>query len=103
MVDAFNTAVGARVVGACGDFVDTEAVVEREREFGTNLKRLVGKESDGKSPERDVSVDEDVGRAGSGELGLCSGVHVGTAAETVGEQEGVGVAPRRLTGRSSPH
>ena len=35
VVDEFDAFVGARVVGACGDCVDDEVVVEGERDFGT--------------------------------------------------------------------
>ena len=35
------------------------------------------------SPERDILVDKDVGRAGGGELSPRSGVHDSAAAETV--------------------
>ena len=38
------------------------------------------------SPERGVVVEEDVVLAGCGELGLSSSVHVGAAAESVGEE-----------------
>ena len=47
------------------------------------------------SLERDVSVDKNVSLAGGGELSLCSIVHIGAAAETVGKKEDVGVDPRR--------
>ena len=63
-------------------------------EFGAELESVVGKEGNRASPERDVPVDQYVGRAGSGELSLSSSVHVGAPAETVGEEENVGVAPR---------
>ena len=76
MVDAFDAAVGAGVVGACGDFVDAEALVEGTREFTPELNTVVGKESNGASTESDVAIDEDVGRAGCGELSLSSGVRV---------------------------
>ena len=46
------------------------------------------------SPERDISIDKDVVRAGGGEMSLCSGVHVGAAAEAVRKKEDVGVALR---------
>ena len=36
--------------------------------------------------------DEDVGGAGGGEPGCCHRVHVGTAAEAVGEEKDVGIA-----------
>ena len=49
----------------------------------------------GASPERDISVDKDVGRAGGGEVSLRSGVHVGAAAEMVRKKEDAGVAPKR--------
>ena len=78
-----------------GDFVDAEALIEGTREFGAELKAIVGKESIGASPERDVAIDEYIARAGCGELGLSSGVHVGAAAETVGEKDKIGVAPKR--------
>ena len=46
------------------------------------------------SRERDISVDKDVVRAGGGEMSICSGVHVGAAAEAVRKKENVGVASR---------
>ena len=95
MADAFDAAVGAGVVRTRGDFVDAEALIEGAREFGAELKAVVGKESNGASPQRDVAIDEDVGRAGCGEHGLSGGAHVGAAAEAVGEKECIGVAPRR--------
>ena len=67
-------------------FVDAEALIEGAGEFGAELWTVVGKEGNGASPERDVSVDQDIGCAGCGELGLISGVRVGAAAETVGEK-----------------
>ena len=30
-------------IGACGDFVDAEAIIEGAGEFGTELKAIVGK------------------------------------------------------------
>ena len=95
MVNALDDAVGAGVVGARGDFVDTEALIEGARELGAELKAVVGKESNGASPERDVVIDQDIGCAGCGEVGLSSGVHVVAAAEAVGVQENIGGAPRR--------
>ena len=95
MVNAFDSAVGAGVVRARGDFVDAEALIESAGEFGAELWTVVGKKGNGASPERDVSVDEDIGYAGCGELGLSRGVHVGAAAETVGEKENISFAPRR--------
>ena len=35
VIDAFDTAVGAGMVGACGNFVDVEALIESAGEFGT--------------------------------------------------------------------
>ena len=78
MVDVLDAAVGARAVGACSDFVGTEAVVKGEREFGAKSEPVVGKKSDGASPEMDVSFDKNVGRAG--------GVQLGAAAETAGQR-----------------
>ena len=95
VVDALTTAIGVRVVGVGGHFIDAEAVVEGEGTFGEKLESFVGNDSDGASPEMGVSVNKDVGRAGGDELSLCSSVHVGAAAETVVEKEDVRVAPRR--------
>ena len=44
MIDAFYTAVGARRVGACGNFVDTTAIVESAEEFRTQCNVIVGNE-----------------------------------------------------------
>ena len=45
-------------------------------------------------PREDISANKDVGRAGGGNLGLCSGAHVGASAEVVRKTEDVGVATR---------
>ena len=97
MVDAFDAAVGAGMVGTPGDFVDAEALIEGAREFGAELKTVIGKESNGASPERDVAIDQYISRAECGELGLSSGVHIGATAETVGEKENRGVLRSRFT------
>ena len=34
VIDAFDTAVGAGVIGACGDFDDAEALIESAGKFG---------------------------------------------------------------------
>ena len=43
MVDTLDTAVGARVVGAGGNLINAEAVVEDEGKFGAELESVVGK------------------------------------------------------------
>lgn len=98
MVDALDAAAGAGMVGAGGNVVDAEALVGGARMFGAELEPIVGKESKGSSPERDVAVDEDVGRAGSGQPNLSIGVHVGSAAETAGEKEVMWAFPRGVMG-----
>ena len=35
VIGAFDTAVGAGIVGACGSFVDAEALIESAGEIGT--------------------------------------------------------------------
>ena len=95
VVDTLDTAVGARVVGTGGNLIDAEALVEGEGTFGAKLESVIGKQTYGASPERHISVNKDVGRAGGGELGLCSGVRVGTAAAVVRKKEDVGVASKR--------
>ena len=54
--DALDTAVGARVVGACGNLVDAEVVVEGEGKFGAKLESVVGKKSDGVSIPREGCI-----------------------------------------------
>ena len=68
-------------------------LIKSAGEIGIQLEAIVGREGNRASPERDVAVDYNVGRAGCGELGLSSGVHVGSAAEAVGEKEYIGVPP----------
>ena len=63
MIEALAAAVGAGVVGAGGDPVNAEALVEGAGKYRAKLKPIVGKEYNGASPERDVAVDEDVGGA----------------------------------------
>ena len=79
VVDTLDIDVGARVVGAGDNSIGAEAVVEGEERFGDTPESVVGKQSDGASPIRNISVNKDVSRAGGGELSLCSGVHVGAA------------------------
>ena len=95
VIGTLDAAVGARLVGAGGNLINAEAVVEGEGKFGEKLESVVGKKSDESSPERDISIDKDVGRVRRGEWSLCSDVHVGAAAEMVRKKEAVGVAPRR--------
>ena len=57
VIGAFDTAVGAGIVGACGSFVDAEALIESAGDFGPELKAIVGKERNRASRERDVAVD----------------------------------------------
>ena len=57
VTDALDTAVGVGMVGACGNFVDAEALIESAGDFGPELKAIVGKERNRASRERDVAVD----------------------------------------------
>ena len=75
------------------DFVEAEALIEGAREFGAEMKTVAEKESNGASPERDVAIDQYIGRAECGELGLSSGVYVGAGAELVGEKENIRRCP----------
>ena len=88
MIEVLHAAIGAG-----GHLVNAEALVEGAGKFRAKLKSIVGKECNGASPERYVAVDEDIGGAWCGELGLGCGVHVGTAAEAISEEEDVDVAP----------
>ena len=54
MIDTLDTAVGAGMVGACGNFVDAEVLVEGAGEFGAELKSVLGKTGNRGSLERDV-------------------------------------------------
>ena len=56
MIDTLDTAVGAGMVGACGNFVDAEVLVEGAGEFGAELKSVLGKTGNRGSLERDVPV-----------------------------------------------
>ena len=68
MVDALDAAVGAEVVGADVDRLDTKAVVDDVRKLGGKLLSVVGEERNRAPPERDVLVQEDVGGVGGREL-----------------------------------
>ena len=46
------------------------------------------------SPEGDVTVDKNVSRALSRKFGSSDRVHVGSAAETIGEEQGVSISSR---------
>ena len=63
MIDVLDAVVNAGVIGAGGDLVNVEALVEGVGKLRAKLKSIVGKERNGSSSERDVAVDEDVGGA----------------------------------------
>ena len=91
-VDGLDAIIGAGVVRAGAGLADAKAFVDGIGEPRGKVQSVVRDKGDGAPPQRDVLVDEDVGSANGGELGCCHGVHVGAAAEAVGEEENVGVS-----------
>ena len=69
-------------------------------QLGTKLRSVIGQEGGWASPERDVTVHQDIGSAHCGEFCRCDSEHIRTAAEAVCEEEDIGVSSGR--GRQGP-
>ena len=95
MVDAFHASVTARVVGACGEFAHTKEFIDGCRKLRAELESVVGEKGRWASPERDKAVHQYIGGAFCGEFCGGDGEHVGPSAESVGEEEDVGVPSGR--------
>ena len=88
-------AVAVWMVGACGKFIDPKDLINSLCTLGAELKAVVREDGAWASPEENVFIDQDVGRALSGEL--CGGdrEHLSPTTETVGGEQDVTVASRR--------
>ena len=83
------------MVEADGNFLNPKKLVDGLRNLFAKLETVVREFAARASPEGDVPVDEDVSRALSCKFGCSEYGHVGSAAETIGEEQGVGVSSRR--------
>ena len=63
VVNAFNATVTARVVGAGYKFSNAEKLVYGSGQLGAELRSVIGQESGRTSPERNVTVHQDIGSA----------------------------------------
>ena len=70
VVDAFNPTVAVGMVGTCSDFAHVEALKKGNRQFGAELKTIVGQDAGRAAPERYVFVDQNVSGALGGEGGV---------------------------------
>ena len=88
----FYPTVAFRVVGAGGNFSNTERLIYGVRTLGSELEAVVREDTARASQARNLPVDKNVSRAFSGELCRSDGVHVGSAAETIIEMQDVGIS-----------
>ena len=92
MVDAFHTAVTTGVVGAGGDFAYAEEFEDGGRKLRGEVETIVGKKAHRASPEWNVLIDEYVGGSFGRVVGRGDGIHVGSPAKAVGEEEDISIA-----------
>ena len=85
MVDTFYASVAAGVVGARGELVNPEKLVNGGRESSTNLKAIIGQEGGRASPQRNEAAYQNVCGPFGGKFGRGNSEHVGTAAKAVRE------------------
>ena len=57
MIHALDAVVAVRMIGACRNFAQAEELVDSVRQLGAELEAVVGEETNGASPKRDVLVD----------------------------------------------
>ena len=83
------------VVGAGDNFPNPKKLVDGMRKLSANLEAVVREYAPRTSPVGNIPVDENASRALSCELGCSDQEHAGSAAETIGEEQGVGDTSRR--------
>ena len=84
--------VAVWVVGAGRKFSNPEKLVNGVRELGAELEPVVRDDAARAPPDGHITIDEDIGRALGGELCGCDGIHVGSAAEAISEEQDVGIS-----------
>ena len=62
MIDALDAAVAVRMIGACRIFAHALQLVDSVRQLGAELEVIVGKETNGASPQMDVLVNQNFRR-----------------------------------------
>ena len=67
-VYAFDATVSGRVVGSSREFVDAEQFIYGSCELGAKLRSVIGQEGGWTSPERDVTVHQDIDGTFCGEM-----------------------------------
>ena len=85
MVDTFYASVSAGVVGARGELMNPEQLVNSGRESSAELKAIIGQEGGRASPQRNEAVYENVCGAFGCKFGRGDSEHVSTAAKAVRE------------------
>ena len=85
MVDTFYASVAVGVVGARGELVNPEQLVNGGRESSTTLEAIIGQEGGRASPQRKGAVYQNVCGAFGGKFGRGNSKYVGTAAKAVRE------------------
>ena len=91
MIHALEATGVVRRIGTCQNFAGAEDLVNSVRQLGVELEAVVGDKTNGASPEWDVLVEYNFNRALGCEFGCRNGVHACATAETVGENENVGI------------
>ena len=95
VIYTFHLTVAVWVVGAGGNLSNPEKLIYGVRKLGAELEAVIREDAARTTPEGNIPVDENVGRALIGERCRSNGVHVGSAAETISESQDVGISPRR--------
>ena len=95
VVHTLHPTIVIRVVGAGGNFPNPKNRVDGMRKLRAKLEAVVREYVARASPEGNAPVDGNVRRALSCELGCNDCGRVGSAAETVSEEQYVGVTSRR--------
>ena len=57
MIHALDAAVAVMIIGACRNFALALQLLDSVRQLGAELEAVVGEETNGASPKRDVLVD----------------------------------------------
>ena len=95
MVNALPTTATVWMVGAGGDFLNTKKLIYDVGKRGAELEAVVREDATRTSPEGDVPVDKDVGRAFSCKFSGGDGEHDRTTAKAVGDKKNICVTPGR--------
>ena len=95
VIHTLNSSIAIWVVGTGGNLPNPKEPVDRLRTLLASLEAVVREYAARASPEGNVPIDKNVSRALGCKFGGSDCVHVGSAAETILEEQDVGVTSRR--------